>query len=224
MRSRHRHFQFKHAGAVLSLDARFVHGVSDAANLETWPDRSGGGKNGTRTLSSIPTYRSTEINGTPAIRFDNQYYDVTISIPLRSTTIAVLRRQTAGTRSTPLASATNNLPYSFFWFSDNNVYSHHTTSSNLINATQQTEVGNFVWGGIWDDRSSTVYRNGAIVGSTQTSASSPSGTFTALGRFNNSNANPVSWGAYHFLNIAASSSLHKRLQHHVAFSFKITCN
>jgi hypothetical protein len=223
MRARHRHFQFKSAGAVLSLDARYVHGISDAANLETWSDRSGNANNGTRTGGSIPTYRASEINGTPAIRFDNQYYDLTLTIPLSSTTITALRRATAGTRSTPLGGVAIS-EYSFFWFSDNGVYSRHNVAVGLTNATNQTQTGNFVWGGIWDVRSSTVYRNGSVVGSTQTSNADAGGSFTFLGRWNNANANPVSWGAYHVLNSAASASLHKRLQHHVAYSFKISCN
>ena len=225
MRARHRHFQFKSAGAVLSLDARYVHGTSDAANLETWSDRSGNANNGTRTGGSIPTYRASEINGTPAIRFDTQYYDLTLAIPLSSTTITALRRATAGTRSTPLAAAAAASQYSFFWFNDNNVYSRHNQPAlGLTNATSQTQTGNFVWGGIWDVRSSTAYRNASVVGSTQTSSADPNGSFTALGRWNSANANPCSWGAYHVLNYAATASLHKRLQHHVAYSFKISCN
>ena len=224
MRARHRHFQFKSAGAVLSLDARYVHGTSDAGNLETWSDRSGNGNNGTRTGSAIPTYRASEINGTPAIRFDNQYYDLTLTIPISSTTITALRRATAGTRSTPLATGVSIDRYSFLWFNDNGVYSRHSGAPGLTHTTNQTQTGNFVWGGIWDVRASTIYRNNSVVGTTQTSAADASGTFTALGRWNGANANPCSWGAYHVLNSAASASLHKRLQHHVAYSFKISCN
>lgn len=222
MRARHRHFQFQHAGAVLSLDARFEHGVSNAANLETWRDRSGNGNNATRTVSSIPTYRASEINGTPAIRFTNQYYDISVTIPLSSTTISALRRETAGTRSTPLAFGGSH--YSFFWFDDNNIYSRHNTAGGLTHTTTgQTQTGNFVLGGVWDVRSSTVYRDGSILGTTQTSSSDASGSFTSLGRWNSMNAT-CSWGAYHLLNVAASDSLRKKLQHHVAYSFKIACS
>jgi hypothetical protein len=225
MRARHRHFQFRHAGAIFSLDARFVHGVSDASNLETWSDRSGNNYNATRTVSDIPTYRSSEINGTPAIRFASQYYDVTVPIPSNSTTVAALRRSTSSSVSTPLASKTDAWPYSYWWFSDNVIYSRHNSNAGVTHASNETSTGNFVFGGIWSGSTTTVWRNGVSVGGDKTSASAAgSGNFTAIGRWNNGfNAN-CSWGAYHLLNTAASQSVHKRLQHHVAFAFKIACN
>lgn len=56
---------------VLWLDASQITGLSDGAAITTWGDASGNGLNPTQSVpGSKPTYRTSILNGKPAVRFD----------------------------------------------------------------------------------------------------------------------------------------------------------
>ena len=57
---------------VLWLDAEQITGLSDGAQVNTWPDMSGAGNNATRGNSSTagyPQYKLNQLNGKPVVRF-----------------------------------------------------------------------------------------------------------------------------------------------------------
>lgn len=57
---------------VLWLDAAQITGLSDGAQVSTWPDMSGAGNNATRdsgSTASYPQYKPNQLNGKPVVRF-----------------------------------------------------------------------------------------------------------------------------------------------------------
>jgi hypothetical protein len=71
MRTRHRHFQYKSAGASVALDSRSIHGVSDGTTVQTWNDLSGNSRDATQSTSTQrPTYKTAIQGGNGILRFD----------------------------------------------------------------------------------------------------------------------------------------------------------
>ena len=61
-------------GLVLRMDASQIAGTSDGAQLNTWPDTSGGSNNAIRqtgSSSGYPKYIANSINGLPLVRFNS---------------------------------------------------------------------------------------------------------------------------------------------------------
>jgi len=70
MRARHRHFNARHAGADLVLDARFIDQADNTA-VSAWPDRSANNHTIEQTASgSRPTFKLAQMNGNPVVQFD----------------------------------------------------------------------------------------------------------------------------------------------------------
>jgi hypothetical protein len=70
MRARHRHFNQRHAGAGVVLDARYINQADNTA-VSTWSDRSGNGYDAAQaTPANQPTFQTAEIGGNPIVSFD----------------------------------------------------------------------------------------------------------------------------------------------------------
>jgi hypothetical protein len=70
MRARHRHFNPRHAGADLVLDARYLN-QSDNTAVSSWADRSGNGHDASQaTGASQPTFRTGQQGGNGGVDFD----------------------------------------------------------------------------------------------------------------------------------------------------------
>lgn len=71
MHRRQRHLNPASAGAPVALDARFIAGQADNTTLQTWSSRPGASITASQsTAGSRPTYRSSSMNGQPALVFD----------------------------------------------------------------------------------------------------------------------------------------------------------
>jgi hypothetical protein len=70
MGRRSRHLNPKSLGATLALDARFIPGLSNGAEVASWPDRAGVESPAEGTSSLRPTYTSSWTGGQPAVSFN----------------------------------------------------------------------------------------------------------------------------------------------------------
>lgn len=68
MRARQRHFRPLAAGATLALDARFISGLSNDDPISTWSGRDTSGA--TASSTARPTYKTNILGGNPVARFD----------------------------------------------------------------------------------------------------------------------------------------------------------
>lgn len=68
MRARQRHFRPLAAGATLALDARFISGLSNDDPISTWSGRETSGA--TASSTARPTYKTNILGGNPVARFD----------------------------------------------------------------------------------------------------------------------------------------------------------
>lgn len=70
MRARHRHFNPRSIGASMVLDARAI-AQSDNTAVSTWPDRSGNGYDATQaTAANQPKFKASQFGGQPSVQFD----------------------------------------------------------------------------------------------------------------------------------------------------------
>jgi len=70
MGRRCRHLNPRNMGAIQSVDARFIQGLSNGSSVGTWADRCGLRDYSQSTPGLQPTYTANSINGQPSIRFD----------------------------------------------------------------------------------------------------------------------------------------------------------
>lgn len=68
MRARHRHFNPADATASLCLDARYISGLSNDDAISTWSGRNTSGA--TATSTARPTYKTGILGGNPVARFN----------------------------------------------------------------------------------------------------------------------------------------------------------
>lgn len=71
MSRRIRHLNPAQCGAQIALDARFLSGIADGADVSTWTSRAVATITASQgTLANRPLYRLSGINGQPAVDFD----------------------------------------------------------------------------------------------------------------------------------------------------------
>jgi hypothetical protein len=228
MRARHRHFNMRDAGAIASYDSRFISGLSNNDPVDTWNDRTRSANNATQTGGDRPIYTISAINGLPALNLAVGKHMAISSItnPNSSTFIAVERRPNSGD-TLPNFGKPNTDFYIYIWFADNNIYERYNTATFRTVATGQTQTGNFITCSVKNETTSSQhYRNGSAIGSQGTPPTANS-DFTRIGfYFNpvNNEAADGTVGNFTLCDVAVSRSLQKRMEHSLAFSFKISCN
>jgi len=223
MRARHRHFNPKDAGAVAAYDTRFITGLNDGDNVATWSSRTGTNDATQATVGNQPNYETNEINGNPVVNFTPANADqfvISISVPASWTEVAVLRRATNAINSILFGNSSVGR-YSFWWFTDNVIYSN--PSNTVTFSPAQTTTGPHI---VSTTKNSTsqmrAYLNSVAFSAAQSSPAS-SGSFNRIGAVT-TNYNNGAIGNLCLLDSFVSNSLRRRLEHASAFSFKISCN
>ena len=228
MRARHRHFNMRDAGAIASYDSRFISGLSNSDPVDTWNDRTRSANNATQTGAARPIYTTTAINGLPALNLAvGKHMNISsITNPNSSTFIAVERRPNSGDTMPNFGKPTTNV-YIYIWFSDNNIYERYNTGTFRVVATGQTQTGNFITCSVKNGTTSSQhYRNGSTVGSQGTPPTANS-DFTRIGFYNTDGGQDAAdgnVGNYTLCDVAVGRALQKRMEHSLAYSFKISCN
>ena len=249
MRARHRHFNPSHAGATIALDSRYGFSQADGSAVSTWEDRSSTNNDATQaTAANQPTYETGEVGGQPAVRFDgiNDFLSYGTSVfgyTSGATVIAVVKATSGANEYGSVigehSSNRTSIGCQMTVF-PNNAIEPATDIFQPGGVRYNSTLTNTTWqivGWSWSDWS-THKTNGntrIAAGGTETSGaaygSDPLGftsTRRAIGRYPESS---VSNGNSLQADIAlvaklpeCGAALRKRLYHHAAYSFKLSCN
>jgi hypothetical protein len=231
MRARQRHFRPLAAGATLALDARFISGLNNDDPISTWSGRNTSGA--TASSTARPTYKTNILGGNPVARFDGSNDEMAPDeSDVAKCVFAVV----------DLASDANHglIGNSFGdnggATSNGKTCSWHSGSYKLAIKGSETwnSNGNFVLGerAFWNGQSATntsadagvVVFDRNVSGAVTWDPSSSQDRYK-IGRqgtsftFLNGDI-----GALIVLDSTPSDALRKRVEKHLAFSFKISCN
>lgn len=222
MRARHRHFNPSSAGSSMVLDARFISGLNDSDAISDWDGRSTSGA--TASGTSRPTYKNNIINGNPIARFNGSTNRMTPDEnDLAGCVFAVVDLASDVNHALIGDFGNNSAQQTAGWFGGN--YKFIYTGSESFNSSGQfTFADRTFWNGvaatnsnanagiaIWDRNNRSAY------------------TFTGASYFFGfSNLNYVylngDIGILILLESSPSDSLRKRIEKHMAYSFKIACS
>ena len=248
MHRRNRHLNPAQAGAQIALDARYITGQADNTTLQTWTSRSVASLNAAQATSGQrPTYRNPSINGQPALVFDGSDDNMEFSGDALALTngassiTALMVCQNTG--------AGDSLQYGYFT-SNGLVSTSNRFSSRLVDGSIQRVTGSFrsvdsdtnvvtanagspanpCIVSIAANYSGNVFSSG-VNGATATTVSpSPAAGLspatnsvnTRIGAANSTTGRLVGKVAMLFvMKPSPSTSLMKRIRHHMAFSYKI---
>jgi hypothetical protein len=243
MRARHRHFSYKAAGASLALDTRYIHGVADNATVETWSDRSGNARDATQSNGSArATYKTAIQGGNGVLRFDgNDRYLSSFVTGTEYSVYCVYKR--TGSNTNAFSNATfvvaagiiNTTSASGRRFQLAYSDANGGTFANTSNTSAEMTIArNDNWNlhSVTAPIGSGTARYFVNEGNEQTAdvsglAGVTSGTVILR-------VGSTSWvntfdfngdmGLVATYQTAHSASLRRRLNHHAAYSFKISCN
>jgi hypothetical protein len=235
MGRRHRHLNRTHCGAVIDLDSRFITGVSDGGNPTGWPNRGNSANNFTRSgTASGLVYDTNQQGGQPRLRYPNTSATLRRSSfnPVswgysNAHTIVSACRDGKGNGTERLlynwTAAVNNIMELWAQYSDNVMYFDYgkNSSNGRISAAVSTTSSPVILSGMCNGSSGSVRRNGVQVvsGAMSASVSSSARNFD-LGSAATSNH----WVGDYYTFIhgpIANESIRRRIEHSVAYSFKI---
>lgn len=227
MRARQRHWKAKSLGAFIALDSRYIN-ESDGTSITTWSDLSGSANDASQaTAADKPVYKTAIVGGNGVVRFDGT------SDFMETTTIVKSQPYTVFNVVYPkgLVSGYNE------FFSDSSLgctpaIAPTGTSKYTVYAGALLSHGSVATLNAWaisscvvNSTSSSVTVNGAGKVTGNAGTTTINGTFQlsrpwnkAATRFSNDEAlNMVISGA-------ASDSLRRKIESHIAYSFKIACS
>lgn len=158
------------SGLELWLAADEITGLADTDPVATWPDLSGNGRDATQATGvSQPLYRTAQVNGLPAVKFDgsNDYLTVAYALANASGSDATHFLVLSGTVGTPLSTRSGG---SKGWIIRHSIYAHIGGSPNI-----STGLGVSTW------QLLTVERSGLSIATRVNAAASSSGTISSFG-------------------------------------------
>ena len=230
MRARQRHFNPRNATASLCLDARYIFGLSDGDPISTWGGRNTSGA--TAATTARPTYKTGILGGNPVARFNGSTNVMTPDeSDVAGCVIAVV----------DLSSDVNH------GLVGNSLKSNGATNTGRACAWHGGSYKLAIKGSeAWNTNGDFVFGERAFWnGSTATNTSANVGIVI----FDRHESSPVTWnptdannlyrigrqgttftflngdvGAIAVLEASPSASLRKKIEKHLAFSFKISCN
>jgi hypothetical protein len=247
MGRRSRHLNPKHLGAIQSVDSRFITGISNGAGVGTWSDRAGSLDYSQGTSGEQPTYTTNSINGQPSVNFDGsndklRCTDTLLNANFALFTIAKVNSgdaHIAGARES--SGAINSQTFRLL-----NIYGANGRSYMYGGSTNGQTYEFYSAGALssmsgWNSYSVTVLgsnetdfvfrQNGNAQATTRTStygSAFPVFRIGMLGALQFSGAlhshGNMGLGAFTvFSSGSISNSLRKRMEHHLALSFKLPC-
>jgi hypothetical protein len=243
MRARHRHFSYKAAGASLALDTRYIHGVSDGTTVQTWSDKSGNSRDAAQaTAASRATYKTAIQGGNGVLRFDGgDFYNAPFTTGTAYSLYCVYKRSGSSSNAfnnvTFVASAgidgdgTSTGRRYQLTYTDTPAFASNTNA--VANATMNiTRNDNWNIHSVTAPVGSGTARYLLNEASEQTvdvsgAAGITSGTVrmsVAARSWINDFSLIGDMGLLVAYESAHSASLRRRLNHHAAYSFKISCN
>jgi len=242
MRARHRHFNARHAGADLVLDARYIN-QSDNTSVSAWTDRSANNHSiAQSTAANQPTFRTNQMNGNPVVRFDgsNDFLDGgdILYILNRGMTLICVAKISGGTNPTLVGKSRFGVSEGrYSLVRDNNTFlALYQEASNAIAQVSDTSTANRInTMAINRGATNTLFFDGAQQAQNTTLSGSTSYDNTnvfLVGVYQNSTGGTPPQSTYYLngdiaqivVNFTFNTPLRKRLEHAAAYSFKIACS
>lgn len=241
MRARHRHLNFKGAGAVIHVDSRFISGLSNNDEVTTWGNRAAANDAGAISGVATPNYITGQLAGQPAVRFAN------LDVLRFASAPASFSESTVICTAKPISSLAqdNNIFYygnssdfspNFNWVGiGKNFGSAKWVSGNYNNPTERSVVSSenydttsrIATGITNDGGTNRLFLSGAADGTAvSTTISINASALPIMGRRGGNNVGYINADVYSvaLLPSAVTASQRKRLEHAAAYSFKISCN
>jgi hypothetical protein len=243
MRARHRHFSYRAAGASIALDTRYIHGVSDGTTVETWSDRSGNARDATQaTAGNRATYKTAIQGGNGILRFDGtDLYNATFVTGTAYSLYVIFKR--SGSSGNVFGNITFVAAAGIASNSAANARRYQVTysdaSGNTFNNTSNTSAAiNIARNDNWNIHSVTAPIGSGTARYLLNEASEATADVSTLAGVTSGSVRmtvgATSWdntfpfngdmGLLAAYETAHEAPLRHRLNHHAAFSFKISCN
>lgn len=246
MRARHRHINPIAANATYAWDTRYdTDSMTNNGAIGTWTDR--GGNAATQvTSANRPVWKTNDIGGQPSVTFDGSN-DSLVTSSVTSVTgvsvIAVGKRPWTTSKFAPVVASNYGIgagiaflhagsgffdwaANDFLWFG--NGYNTGRAPRGIGPITAYSNGTVVVMSGVLSSSTARAWHSGARVSTRVESAGSVPSTAATLnvgGTAGTSDYGDFSFGHIsYWRNTAISDSLRQRLQHAVAYSFKVACN
>ena len=240
MRARHRHFNPRHAGADLVLDARYINQADDTA-VSNWADRSANAHTIEQdSAANQPKFRTNAMNGNPVVRFDGNDFlnggDICDLLDRGITMLCVAKFTSGATGAFCGKSRFASGSGRYSLFRQNNVmFSLFADTAGNQNATiaDTSTAARINVMAINAGSTNTLFLDGAQQAQDATLAAASSYDTTDeffVGAYQSSTGTTPAQLflngdiAQVVVNFTHNTPLRKRLEHAAAFSFKISCN
>jgi hypothetical protein len=242
MRARHRHLKPSSLGATIAYDSRYIN-ESDNTTIQTWSDRSGNARDLSQSDSAKrPTFKTAIQGGCGAMRFDGSNDSMsTASYSVANTTSGLMVIQSSQNSTGIIFERSPNFnsnDYAYLSFVENNTalqWSHKLpgflvyASGSFATRSTSWCIVQFNYNG--DGASFTLFSNGSALtrtptgGVTQSHGTGTLNAATFVGARNNAQFfYNGDMGALVTIPSDVGDPMRKRLNHHAAFSWKISCN
>ncbi len=240
MHRRARHLNPGSAGAVIAVDSRFISGLSNNDEVTSWRNIAQANDATSIAGVSTPNFITNQLAGQPAVRFEsNNVLRFSAITSFSSCTIMCVAKPIS------LLGNDNNIFYygndlafspifnwigvgknfsSSFWISGNY---NNPTERSVVSTTSYDTNEQIVSGLTNDSGSNRLFTKGVQTGTaTSTTININTAARPVLGARGNQGLGYMNADVYSVSLIpsAVSSSLRRRLEHAVAFSFKISCS
>jgi hypothetical protein len=241
MRARHRHLNFKDAGAVIHVDSRFISGLSNNDEVTSWTNRAAANNAGAISGVATPNYITGGLAGQPTVRFANNDVLRFASAPASFSAATII----CTAKPISVLSNENNILYygnsqdfspNFNWIGVGKQFSvSKWVSGNYNNPTERsiTSTSNYdtttqIATGITNDAGTNrLFLCGSADGTAvSTTININASALPIMGRRGGVGVGYLNADVYSvvLLPSAVTASQRKRLEHSSAFSFKISCN
>ena len=226
MHRRARHLTGRAAGASFHYDARWL-SLTDGTGVQTWTDLAGSNDATQATSTNRPTFKTNILNGNPIVRFDgtDDFVSFTTGAYVNLEYLAITLFKSVGTIGPTVTNktTTTGLPYTNFYYFGT-VYS--STNAYAYNANMDMTVLSIASShNIASSSSFNMWRNGINANASSAGPNNSVTTVDCIGQrdWDNTKLNGDVAAAIHITGSLASS-LRKRFEHAMGFSFKISCS
>lgn len=226
MHRRARHLTGRAAGASFHYDARWL-SLTDGTGVQTWTDLSGSNNATQSTSANQPTFTTNIINGNPVVRFDgtNDFVSFATAAYVNLEYLSITLFKSVGTTGPTVTNktTTTGLPYTNFYYfgtvySSTNAYAFEAAADLSTHAIMSSH-------NISSSSSFNMWRNGINANAKSAGTNNSVTSVDCIGQrdWDNTKLNGDVAAAIHITGSLASS-LRKRFEHAMGFSFKIACS
>jgi hypothetical protein len=239
MRARHRHLKPSSLSATIAYDSRYIN-ESDGTTIQTWSDLSGNARDLSQSDSAKrPTFKTAIQGGCGVMRFDGSNDSMgTASYAVTNVTSGLMVTQSSQNATSVIFERSanfnnSNWMYACFVINNTTVQWGHKTllgyaAANFTTRPTSWCVIQFNYNG--NDGSFTLFSNGTALTKTYVSTQNhDTGTSSSVPTFVGARNNAQFFyngdmGELMTIPSDVGDPMRKRLNHHAAYSFKISCN